>query len=351
VPPFASTALRVLGALVLAAAAGCASTPPRSPGAVAEGRVSLAGRGIGDAEVFLVPAESLLGDESGPQVRAWTESDGTFRVVAPPGPYLLLARRGDQFAYFGRNPVNLTGRLDGLNLPLVPTHPVTRTTAPGDRESLSGRVLDAGTPVEGARVFVYLEAARGLRGPGYAVSEPTAPDGAYRLTLPPGTYFVAARQRSGGWRTGSLDPGDRFGVLSEFPVVIRAGEAVTADVETVHLPSREQMARYHGRFSRLSGWILDPAGEPVAGLRACLYERPEMLDRPAAVSEPTSADGRFSLDTPLSGTLFLGAREVLGGPPAPGERVGFYRGDLGAGVEVEPGGHLEGLRIVTQVVP
>jgi hypothetical protein len=132
---------------------------------VAEGRVSVAGKGIGGAEVFLVPAASPAEGDSEPPAPGRTERDGTFRVAAPPGPYLLLARRGDQFGYFGRNPVNLTGRLDGLTIPLVPTHPLARETVPAGRETLSGRVLDGGAPVEGARVFVYLEATRACAGP------------------------------------------------------------------------------------------------------------------------------------------------------------------------------------------
>ncbi len=333
---------------------GCGGArPATTPAGLAtlEGKVSLDGTGVGDAEVFLLSAHFQLTPDAPPDARTVSGSDGSFRLEVPPGTYLLLARRGGLFSYFGRNPVQPTVALTGLHLPLVPAHPAVRAVSPPGEEHLAGRVLEAGQPVADARVFAYLDAGRGLRGPGYAVSDPTGPDGAYRLPLPPGTYFVAARFRAGGWKTGTLDPGDRFGVLSDFPLSLGSGESVEADIETVEVPGREQMARFQGRFARLSGRIVDGGGSPVPGLRACLYESPQMLDRPSVVSDPTGPDGRFSLETPLTGVFYLGAREVLGGPPAPGERVGFYRGPLGAAVEVAPGARLGDLIVVIQEVP
>ncbi len=350
-----SRPLGLLGRLAAGTAAlalaGCAAVPaPGGPRAAVEGRVSWQGRGFSGAEVLLLPPrwDPARGPE--PVARARSGTGGDFALSPPPGVYLVLARAPGRFAYFGRNPVRLRDRLSGLNLPLVPVHPVTRLPTRPGTERIEGRVLAGGRPLAGARVFAYLDAAQGLRGPGFALSDPSGPDGSFLLSVPPGTYFVAARLREGGLR-GALHPGDRFGVLPRFPLRIAEGEAVRVDIETVEIPSAERMARFRGGFATLTGRIVDDRGRPVAGMRACLYANPQMLDRPAAVAEPSGPDGSFVLATSLAGTFYLGAREVLGGPPAPGERVGFYRGPRGTVLEVRPGERIGDLVIVVMGVP
>ncbi len=346
-PPLRAAATFGLAVLSLA----CATVRERPPDAWIDGRVTRGGQPASGAEVLLLRPEFHLDPQGAPVARAATGADGTFRLSAPPGSYLLTARAQGEFAYFGRNPVHVGSELSGIHLPLVAAHPVEpRPGRPGS-ESLTGRVLLDGKPVEGAKVFAYVEASKGLRGPGYAVSEPTGADGGYRLDLEPGTYFVGARLRTAGWRMGSLNPGDLYGVLPEFPLRIRAAQVLAADIEVVQVPSREQMARYQGRFARLSGTVVDLRGLPLAGFRACLYDNPQMLDRPSAVSEPTGGDGRFTLETSLSGLFHLGAREILGAPPKPGERVGFLRGTNGSSVRIDAGSVVGDLTIVVQVVP
>ncbi len=348
---------RLLAALALLA--GCASLspaplPPPDPvpsGPAAEGRVTRDGVGVPGAEVLLLDPQFHLAPERPPVARGATGPEGHFRLSVPDGTYLVLARGPSAFAYFGRNPVRVSGPVSGIHLPLLPAPAATREPSGAAGEGVRGRVLHGGQPVEGARVFAYLDAARGLRGPGYAVSEPTGTDGAYLLPLPPGTYFLAARFRPGGWRAGNLAPGDYFGAFVDFPAVVGEGEALRGDIETVAVPSREQMGRFHGAFVQLSGRVVDGQGRPLAGFRACLYPNPQLLDRPLALSEPTGPDGSFALEVTEAGTAYLGAREELGGPPVPGERVGFYRGPQGARLDLTPGDRRSGLVVVVQEVP
>lgn len=332
--------------------AACAALPPEPEpqppaGPAMSGKVSLDGGGVPGAEVLLYAPQFYLPPVQPAVARTLSGDDGEFRLEAPPGTYLVVARRGDHIAFFGRNPVRHSGPTEGVHLPLVTAHVITRTPAAAE-EGLRGRVLHNGQPIAGARVFVYLDPARGFRGPGFAVSEPTTADGRFHVALPPGTYFVVARYRPQGWRSGGLAPGDQFGVLSELPLVLPQGEQVDVVIETVEVPSREQMARFHGRKSLLTGRVVNQNGTPLAGFRAALYDNPQMLDQPRTVSEPTGADGEFSLETDLSGTLYLGARENLGGPPALNERVGFYRGPDGAGLTIAPEQQRQGLIIVVQ---
>jgi len=312
------------------------------------GKVSLDGSGVPGAEVLLYAPLFYLPPVQSALVQTLSGEDGEFRLEAPSGTYLVVARRGEHVAFFGRNPVRHSGPTEGVHLPLVPAHGVTRTPAATEEGGLQGRVLHNGRPIAGARVFVYLDPARGFRGPGFAVSEPTTADGRFQVALSPGTYFAVARYRPQGWRSGGLEPGDQFGVLSELPLVLSQGEQADVVIETVEVPSREQMARFHGRKSLLSGRVVNQDGVPLAGFRAALYDNPQMLDQPRTVSEPTGADGEFALETDLSGTLYLGARENLGGPPALNERVGFYRGPDGAGLTLAPEQQRQGLIIVVQ---
>ncbi len=332
--------------LLLAGLVGCA-TPPRPGPALPriEGKVSVSGKGVSGAEVLLYPATWRPEADWTPVGRAVSGENGWFVLEAPAGRYLVVARTPGRFAYFGRNPVRLFRGLSGLHLPLVPAHPLERARVPAGREGIEGRVLADGGPLSGARVFVYLDPQGGLRGPGYAVSEPTGADGRFVLDLPPGTYFLAARRRRSPG-VGALHPGDRFGVLPHLPVRLGRGERIRVAVETVELPSAERMARFRAETARLSGRIVDPAGRPLAGMRACLYRSPQMLDRPEAFSEPTGHDGRFVLETSAAGVLYLGARERLGGPPDPRERVGFYRGPQGARIRIRPGDRVGNLLVV-----
>jgi len=337
---------RVAAVVLAALLTSCAGAPPPRPtGAPVEGRVSVRGKGFEGAEVRFLPLPSDPTALPEPVVRVVSGSKGTFRAVVPPGKYLVEAQAPGLYAFFGRNPVLVLTRLTGLNLPLVPIHPTERLrTGPG-KEAVEGTVVADGEPVAGARVFAYLEIGKGLRGPGYAASDPTDGRGRFVLPLPPGTYYLAARARLPGSR-GRLHPGDRFGLLPHLPLRLSRGERVRVTIETVQLPSAERMARFRGAFSVVEGRIVDSRGNPLPGLRACLYRNPDMLDRPDAFSEPTAEDGRFRIETPLAGVLYLGARERLGGPPGLRERVGFYRGPRGSRIELAPGARLTGLTVV-----
>ncbi len=343
--------LRFPWLVLLVGLAGCAASarPVPSPARL-EGKVSVSGRGLPGAEVLLYPAAWRPDGRWEPVARAVSAGDGRFVLEAPAGRYLVVARAPERFAYFGRNPVRLLRGVSGLHLPLVPVHPVERLRVREGEEAIEGRVLADGSPLAGARVFVYLDPRGGFRGPGYAVSEPTGADGRFVLNLPPGTYFLAARRRRVPG-PGALHPGDRFGVLPELPVRLGRGERVRVLLETVELPSAERMGRFRAETARLLGRIVDPAGRPLAGMRACLYRSAQMLDRPEAFSEPTGADGRFVLETSAAGVLYLGARERLGGPPGPGERIGFYRGPQGARIHIRPGERVEDLLVVVSGGP
>jgi len=316
------------------------------------GKVSVNGKGVGGAEVLLYDPLFHLPPMIPPYASAISDENGDFTFeAAPEGVYVVVAKKDDLFSFYGRNPVRLVSDVKGLALPLLKSYEIKKTEIKeGEEEGISGRVFWDGKPVMGAQVFAYLHTSRGLRGPGYAASELTGMDGSYSLDLPPGTYFVAARQRE-RYVMGSLKPGDLFGVLPVFPLVVAEGERVSADFETVEVPTREKMSRIRGSFAKLSGRILDENGRPIQNMRAALYANAQLFNRPLAASEPSDEQGRYYLETPLSGEFTLGARQFLGGPPQPGELIGLYRGDDGSIITLKLNKHLSDVDIIVQNTP
>lgn len=75
----------------------------------------------------------------------------------------------------------------------------------------------------------------------------------------------------------------------------------------------------------VEGVVRDGEGRPLAGLFAMAYRNPDMTAKPAAISPPSTADGRFRLVVPEPGTYYLGVRSRPGGPVSPGETMGSYQ--------------------------
>lgn len=348
--------LRVLRSLLFCVAllGGCAGAPPgknADPGwQKVEGLVSLHNKSFADATVALRRSENFS-TATAPVATATADEKGRFSLFAPPGDYVLTAEGPGYFAYFGRNPVRLTSDQKNLSLPLAKTHvPEIAKVQPGS-EGIEGRVLFEGAPVESAVVQAYLEAKNGFRGQPYAAALATGPDGGFSLDLEPGRYFIVAKRRALGHKTGPLEAGDLFGALPELPLPLATGTRVRVDLETVRLPSAEMMARYQTKFATISGIIVDEKGQPVAGFRPCLYPNSRMLDEPLVVGDPTGPDGRFTLRTSRAGAFWIGAREQLGGPPRGGERIGFMRPFPPDGVKIEPGDALADLTVVVRPAP
>lgn len=337
-------------ALVCAGCAGAvrldeAGKYPHVEGIVSHNSKSFAGatvalRRVENFALANAPVESVVSDEK-----------GRFALNPAPGEYIVTAQAPGYFAFFGRNPLRVGADEKNLSLPLAESHVPTIQTVAHGSEGIEGRALYEGKPAQGVIVQAYLDVRNGFRGQPYASAPPTGEDGAFILDLEPGRYHVVARKRSDGHRTGPLEAGDLFGVLPELPLALATGTRARFDLETVKLPSAELMARYQTRFSVLTGTVVDEAGKPVAGFRPCLYKNPRMLDEPVMVGDPTGADGRFTLKTSRAGSLWLGARETLGGPPQSGERVGFMRPFPPDGIELAPGKEQPELTIALRRVP
>jgi hypothetical protein len=288
-----------------------------------------------------------------------TGADGSFRLELAAGSYALFGWSADGllFAFCGRNPVTVTD--DGAplwaGLQAVPVEAPVRT--PHDDSyaaAIEGRVLLGGEPVAAAHVYLYLDPGEDLKGQGYRMSAPTDADGLFAFDgLPESNYFLAARKRLDGQKVGPVREGDLYGIYPGNPLTAHAGEVQRL---VVHLAAKAKDAVEAEVFGRgggpeLRGVVTDPAGQGVAGVHVFAYtDRVIGHQRPAALSAPTGADGAFVMRLPAPGTYYVGARELYGDSPAPGELFGMYDDSADHGLTVKDGEEHDTLKIVVEPV-
>ena len=246
---------------------------------------------------------------------------------------------------------------------------------------IQGRVAWRGELIPGIIVRAYRSIPDIAAGKIVAEAAPAGLDGTYRLELPPGSYYLTARDGSGPLRAGNhfcyysgapvqvvaesfrnvgfnlvrvpkeappeaaprsglrggqfgpIETGDYFNYYPGNPVTIIAGEVREVKIETI---TRLSMLEDdpHATFVGVRGQILDAAGKPVARLHVFAYRPAEMTGTPEFFSAPTGADGKFELALPEGGPFYLLARQEFGGPA--GERELYGR--LGAPVRIDPRG-------------
>lgn len=285
--------------------------------------------------------------------------DGSFRLEVPPGSYALFGWSADRtlFAFCGRSPVTVTSGEVPLwaGLQAVPVDaPEKATYADPYSAAVEGRVLLNGKPVADAHVYLYLDPAEDLKGQGYRMSAPTGADGFFSFDgLPESSYFLTARKRRDGQKVGPVREGDLYGIYPGNPLTAHAGE--TARV-TVNLAVKAKDAVEAETFGRgggpeLHGVVTDPSGKGVAGVHIFAYtDKVIGHQRPAALSTPTGPDGAFVVHLPAPGTYYVGARELYGDSPAPGELFGMYDESADHGLTVEAGEKPVELRIVVEPI-
>ncbi len=323
--------------------------------AVIEGRVVLNDQPVEGVRVFLYP--TLDHDDEPLFISEATDAEGFYSVEVTPGAYALFARddRRGLFAFCGRNPVLVGEETVWAGLQAVPV--VAAETVPYDDEysaAVEGKVLYAGAPLAGAIVYLYLDAKEDLKGQGYRMSPPTGADGAFAFDgLPESSYYLMARKRLDGSRVGPVREGDVLGLYPGNPLTARAGTATRVTLSTVAKVKSESGSETFVQAGgpSISGRVVDRQGKPLANLHVFAYtERVIGHKRPAALSTPTGADGRFRLNLGRPGVYYVGAREEYGDSPAPGELFGMYDLSADHGIEVTEGGSVDNIEIVVEPV-
>lgn len=320
-----------------------------------EGRVVMVDR---EMPGVVVAAYKTLDYSAEPIARSKpSDSEGSFRLELPAGSYALFGwdANNTRFAFCGRNPVQLGEGTIWVGLQAVQVDSA-RTLVYDDEYSaaIEGQVLHNGLPVAGAYVYLYFDVAEALKGLGYRLSLPTGDDGYFRFDgLPESNYFLVARARQNGRRVGPVQEGDLLGIYSGNPLTARAGTVQQVKLRTVAklkgAAESETFSSAHGPV--LKGIVLDHEGRGVAGVHVFAYvDRVIGHQRPAAISSPTTNDGRFVVNLPEPGTYYVGAREAYGDSPAPEELFGMYEESADHGLTLKEGQILDNIRIVVEPI-
>ena len=286
-----------------------------------------------------------------------TDVDGGYSIELPAGRYALFASDSTQklFAFCGRNPVGVDNETVWAGLQAVTvTEPVVGSYDEPYSGSIEGQVLFAGKPLSGAYVYLYIGVSDDLKGQGYRLSTPTDVDGYFAFDgLTSSNYFIAARKRQNGQRVGPVFADDYLGIYPGNPLRVNSGQSLQIQIETVQKLKADRASETITGLSgpTLRGEIVDASGRPVAGMHLFAYtERVIGHKRPAALSAPTTADGRFELTLPDNGVYYIGARQLYGDSPAPGELFGMYEESADHGLRIESEQPIESLRIVVEPI-
>ena len=296
------------------------------------GRVAWRGELIADVKVraYRTVADVAVGRHLA--VSGATDLDGLYQLDLPPGSYVLTARSGsgdlapgDYFCYYSGSPVQVPVqgyRSVGFNLVRIPEPKPVETSA---RSGIYGDVTYQDERLEKAYLYVYRNADRFFKGPGYFI-QPVA-QGSFRLSLPPGEYYLLARKRERGGQYGPIETGDYFNYYYGNPVHIGAGEMHEVLIETVTRQSmlEEDVVVFQG----VRGQVVDRDGRPLDGLYVFAYRDAGMTGTPDYFSAPTGPDGRFEISLPDPQDYYLLARQVFGGPADHDELYGKLQNSSG----------------------
>lgn len=302
-----------------------------------EGRLLFQGEAVAGAqlEVYLQSGNQR---SSTPFSVAASDGQGRYRLQLPAGSYYLVAKQKQQgggqnrmlMAEAPANPYQVKGAM--LAIPAFSLQEMgLGGNLPSDPNTwLEGTITAEGQTLNNAFVYVYSEPSANLLGPSYAKVEQVDAVGGFRLELPAGRYWLAARQRADGSRSGEPDVGDLSGNYSGNPVVISAGQQLRLGV----FPLRQVAADKHqqrmaaGKFvaseTAIKGRAVDDQGQPLAGIYVYAYRDSRMIGKPTHISAATATDGNFALFLSVGGNYFIGARSTFGGPLEPGEWVGTF---------------------------
>lgn len=180
---------------------------------------------------------------------------------------------------------------------------------------VEGKVTSHRTPAADVRVLAYPVTARTLAGPPAYSSLPTAADGRFQLTLPPGEYYFFARG------------GGLFSFYGRNPVAVPAEGLTEMNLGLVPeagSPPADEPFVATGVFGRTFG-------EEGSQAEATIYIYTDLTSRLKGMgyvmAGPTDKEGVFEAALP-AGTYYLLARQRRGksstGPLQAGDHVGYY---------------------------
>jgi len=256
-------------------------------------------------------------------------------------------------------------RLSGL-VPILAVILVCSSPAPGaareeeqKKSGISGKIVmkSTGEPASKAYVYAYVGKREnrapqmGIIGISDWISHGSDEEGNYKLDLPPGEYFLAARKRASGLNYGPLFKGDWYDhKVARKPIVIEKGKYQTCDFELVKLDEpmffQGLTAAAKATDTGIRGRLLNESGEHVPGTFVMAYVDDHMQRAPDYASTLTDDEGYYTLYLPKGGRYWLAGRFFVMKMPQEDEPFARYEGSPDHSIIVEKGQFLEGIDLV-----
>ena len=303
-----------------------------------QGRVAWRGELIPGVQVRAYRSIEAIAAEQVVATSDPTDQDGLYRLELPAGRYYLTARNyatkpqpGDYFCYYSGAPVTVPQdgfKQVGFNLIQIPEELPAKE---GPRSGVWGEISFQGQPLERTYLYIYKSTENDFKGPAWFVQP--VEKGSFRMSLPPGDYWLLARKRLKGGQYGPIEIGDYFNFYYGNPLRIQKNELKNIQLETI---TRLSMLEEDpdAVFSGISGVVVNSDRQPAAGVRVFAYRSATMTGTPAFISAATDEKGQFKLIIPEAGAYWLLAREAIGGPAATGELYGKLHTEENSGVKL-----------------
>lgn len=194
---------------------------------------------------------------------------------------------------------------------------------------VQGRVAWRTQLVPGITIRAYRSLADLKAGKTVAEAAATALDGTYRLELPPGSYFLTARDFK-----GAPKPGDHFCYYSGSPVQVRTGGYTNVGFNLIKVP-KEQPPR-SAAYSGIEGNITYQ-GEPLQRVYLYVYRNPENGFKGPGYNILPVEKGHFRMRLPPGDYWLLARKRAKGGRYGPIEIGDYFNYYYGNPVHIENG--------------
>ncbi|MEW6088103.1 MAG: hypothetical protein AB1498_07340 [bacterium] len=202
----------------------------------------------------------------------------------------------------------------------------------------------SGNPMQGSRLYIYLNNNADFRGPADHISDMTDDNGVAEINLRPGRYFIIARKRAKEEDVGPLKEGDFSGRFDKNPVELKLKDIVKIEILMGKIEGKMLLSPLSPNTSIfIEGVLKDERGGPVQGGYAMVYRSKEINGRPDYMSKPSDNEGRFKVNIAETGRFFIIGRIKYGGPPKLEELYGNYNEE---GIEIKIDDKIKDIEII-----
>lgn len=212
-------------------------------------------------------------------------------------------------------------------------HNLSEAAKPAVQQSgtgFEGRVVSDSQVMAGATVYAYSSFADLVAMKPAATSSLTLDDGTWRLDLPAGRYYLAAKKRQAGPVDGPIEAGDYFAFQGSNPITVVPGRYTHVGFSMVKLDAKPSYTDSADAGSGSLTGVVSYGGVPLDGANVTLYldGKNDFRGMGYSASPPTGKDGIFRVDFLPESDYFVIVRKRANGkgagPLTDGDYFGYY---------------------------